>query len=322
MEHSPEWVRPASSVWHCPLCNCAQADRLFGSRGSTGPRHDPLSIVRCRQCGLLSLRPRPPTCELAPLYGPEYEAFWGPVAEEPNRFRRWMRRRHYALRCRAVRRAQPTGGVLLDIGCGTGGFLHELCRDGSWQGLGIDISDNALAIARQQGVDVRRTTLCQASLAAASFHAITMWEVLEHVPDPRETLEEAHRLLVPGGSLLLTTPNGDSWQARLWNTHWAGWDVPRHLQVFSWATLRRLLERTGFEIVRKLALPMERFFGVESARRWLSARIRGPAQTFGRRAAELAGILAWPALRAMDHLPFASSIALEARARPNTSLSV
>ena len=127
-------------------------------------------------------------------------------------------------------------------------------------GSGVDINDHALAIAFRQGLRVLRGDAGHLGLSSSTFDSVTLWDVIEHVPDMRAMLAEIYRLLKPGATLLISTPNGGSWQARLWGRYWAGWDEPRHLQIFTPQTLRRLLEDKGFKVVRRLSFPMERFY--------------------------------------------------------------
>jgi 2-polyprenyl-3-methyl-5-hydroxy-6-metoxy-1,4-benzoquinol methylase len=201
---------------------------------------------------------------------------------------------------------------VLDLGCATGLFLHELCQGGQWQGIGLDINEGALAAARRQAVDVLCGEASDLGLRSGFFDMVTMWDVIEHVPDPIGALAEVYRILRPGGVLLLSTVNGESWQARLWGRHWVGWDVPRHLQVFSSQTLCRLLENTGFEVVRRFSFPMERFYAVESARRYLQVYAGGSFRGILQRLMPLIGMAAWPLFRLVDQVPSASSIVLEA----------
>jgi 2-polyprenyl-3-methyl-5-hydroxy-6-metoxy-1,4-benzoquinol methylase len=233
--------------------------------------------------------------------------------EEKKPLLRWARRRHFGYRCQSVRRARLGGGRALDVGCGTGLFLSEMVRRGNWYGVGMDINQRALAVARRQGVPGWCGEAGDLCLSTASIDIVTMWDVLEHVLDPRKTLSEIHRILKPDGVLLLSTPNGRSWQARLWGKSWCGWDVPRHLQVFAPQVLHRFLKEMGFEVVRHLSFPMERFYLVESGRRWLRTYHSAWTEPIARWLMPLLGWTIWPVLRLIDRTPSASSIVLEAR---------
>jgi SAM-dependent methyltransferase len=297
--------------WRCPLCIDPAVEQSFDSVEAPECAPGRFSVVRCRRCGLISLQPRPQPHELVSFYPQDYEPFWRPLDEEPHLLRRWSRRRSYALRCRMVRRAQREGGRLLDVGCGTGGFLRELCRDGQWQGLGVDIHQGPLSVARRQGVNVYCGELCALRTPAPVFDVVTLWEVIEHVPDPRRMLSDIRRLLRPGGTLLLSTPNVESWQARVWRRCWAGWELPRHVQVFSLRTLRQILETTGFRVVRRIVFPTERFYAMESARRCVPTTAGPVVRALAWLARQSVGLGAWPLLRLVDRMPWATSLALE-----------
>lgn len=297
--------------YKCPLCQSEDNELIFSTTPKGETVHRVYSILRCRRDLLFFIHPRLQRQELYRFYPDDYEPYWKPLNEEPKWLLRMKRRRHFAFRCRAVNSANPEGGRLLDVGCATGGLLRQLCSDGRWQGVGVDINDYALAIAFRQGLRVLRGDAGHLGLSSSTFDSVTLWDVIEHVPDMPAMLAEIYRLLKPGATLLISTPNGGSWQARLWGRYWAGWDEPRHLQIFTPQTLRRLLEDKGFKVVRRLSFPMERFYFHASFGRWLQAhghqRVRHPAQ-------KLAGLIAlglWPLFRRMDYSGFASTIVLQ-----------
>lgn len=271
------------------------------------------TVVQCLNCNSFSLYPRLPKEEILSLYSPNYEPYWKPIATERNLLLRWSRRRHYAYRCRAVYTSCPEGGQVLDVGCGTGGFLYELQRTGKYQVIGIDINEYALSLAQQQGIRVQYGELVDLCFPAASFDVVTAWEVIEHVRDPEATLGEIHRVLKPTGTLLLSTPNGASWQARFWRNYWCGWDLPRHLQIFSRESLYELLRNSGFRIIRNIHFPTERYYFVESARLWLKAHVGPPACDIMEKSIALAGLALWPIFRMVDRSSSSSTIVVEAR---------
>ncbi|MEZ4866403.1 MAG: class I SAM-dependent methyltransferase [Caldilineaceae bacterium] len=302
-----------SFPWRCSLCDHDQAELLFAKQENVGQAGPTFTLWRCQQCGLVTLRPQPP--DLVALYPANYEPYWLPNAEVNQCWQRWQQRRHFATRANLVAQACSQGGYVLDIGCGTGGFLHALCESSCFQGIGVDISHYALQVAQRQQIQGVCANARDCCLAPASFDIVTLWEVIEHIPEPLAALADIRRLLRPGGIMLLSTPNSQSWQAHLWRQYWQGWESPRHLQIFSWATVERLLDATGFQLTRRLTLPVERYYAVESVATWLRAQL-GTLDAGLTTLLAGAGLAAWPLLRVIDHTPMASTIVLEARVRP------
>jgi len=138
------------------------------------------------------------------------------------------------------------GGRVLDVGCGNGNHLYSL-RELGWQVVGVEPDAEAARYARMElGLDVRPTTLEEAGLATESVDVALMLHVLEHVPDPLRTLHEVHRILKPGGYLMVETPDVAGWPARLFRSWWFHLDAPRHLYLFTSHTLSALLHAAGF----------------------------------------------------------------------------
>jgi 2-polyprenyl-3-methyl-5-hydroxy-6-metoxy-1,4-benzoquinol methylase len=142
--------------------------------------------------------------------------------------------------------AQP-GGKLLDVGCGSGERLEKM-RHLGWTVSGIDFDAEAVRIARGRGLDVSCGTIPGTWFPTETFDAVTMNHVIEHVPDPIELLKECHRILKPGGKVVLTTPNSAGWGHRLFRKYWRGLEPPRHLHLFSPASIEQILRRAGFEL--------------------------------------------------------------------------
>ena len=137
------------------------------------------------------------------------------------------------------------GGRLLEVGCGSGRTLARLAELG-WQVQGIDNDPGAVTAARRHGLSVLQGDLQHAELAAASFDAVVFAHVIEHLRNPTAALQQAHRLLRPGGRLVVLTPNFASRGRRYWKRHWRGLEAPRHLHLFTPAALRRCAVSSGF----------------------------------------------------------------------------
>ncbi|HET9219129.1 MAG TPA: class I SAM-dependent methyltransferase [Terriglobia bacterium] len=166
-------------------------------------------------------------------------------------YRRIALRDHVAFVSRTSRKVRDSHAVrLLDVGCGSATLLR-LLREKGFDVLGFDQSLRAAAIGKVGGVEVKTGVRLQdGNFTDASFHVVSLFHVLEHVPDPRDLLGEVRRILCKGGRLVLQVPNIDSWQFRLCGVRWRGLDVPRHVINYSTKTVLRLLLDSGFRIRR------------------------------------------------------------------------
>lgn len=156
---------------------------------------------------------------------------------------------------RSLPRAAP-GARLLDVGCGNGAFL-ELARAAGWSVQGMDFDGEAVAAARSVGLDVRQggLELLEAE-QPGSFARVTLSHVLEHVHDPVHWLRALHRVIQPGGTLWLQTPNIASLGHARYGADWRGLEPPRHLTLWTLDTLRQVLRQVGFRSVEALKTPV------------------------------------------------------------------
>lgn len=231
----------------CDLCGSPQceeyaqpADYLLG-RLEVRAR-----LVRCRQCGLVYQSPRPTLDEIGEHYPASYVSYGDYRATTPSGLLRMAYDYGMRKRTRYVTR-RVAGGRLLDVGCAAGLFLVAMRELGGWQVEGVELDAATAAYARESyALPIHTGTLEQAALPAACFDVVTLWDVLEHLHQPTQSLLEVRRILRPGGWLVLRVPNLASWDARLFGESWSGLDAPRHLSVYSPATLRATLEKAGF----------------------------------------------------------------------------
>lgn len=151
---------------------------------------------------------------------------------------------------------QSQKGELLDIGTGTGDFLMTAKNDG-WKTTGIEPSRKAKEIASNKGVNFADSTN---QLQDHSFDVITMWHVLEHVPNLEEQISELKRLLKPNGNIIIAVPNFNSYDAKHYGEFWAAYDVPRHLWHFSKTAIKLLFEKKQLQLVKVLPMKFDAFY--------------------------------------------------------------
>jgi SAM-dependent methyltransferase len=225
-------------------------DRLFGVAPGT------FMLFCCKSCGVIFQHPLPTYDAVAGFYPREY--WWSENAAQSGGCARLFRKLEKAYREFVVSdhvrflahcaQGNPGGDrLLLDIGCGNGTFLHAAQSRG-FRPHGMDASARAVEIAKAQyGIPVRQGEIGSSAWEGSRFDFVTMFHVLEHLPDPRLALRHARELLQPGGTLIIQVPNIASPQARLFGRYWYGLDVPRHVINFTPKALSLLLEEMGFE---------------------------------------------------------------------------
>ena len=234
----------------CCICGTTDAE----PRGS-GPDYeyrtspDVFNAVTCRRDGLVYLSPRPALSELPRIYPHDYHAF----DFSSSRFSIIYRVRSRLEGYRALRWARhvPPEGRILDVGCGDG-FHLDLLRtygDRSWKLEGVDPDPRAVGAARAKGLEVHEGFV-QDIDATSSFDLAILNHTIEHVDDPAAVLSRVRELLRPGGRVVITTDNTDSFDARLFRrSYWGGYHFPRHWSLFNARSMLALSEKVGLEVV-------------------------------------------------------------------------
>lgn len=140
------------------------------------------------------------------------------------------------------------GGQVLDIGCGNGEMLDQYRMLG-WNTSGVEPGSESAEIARKKGHSVITGLVEQVGLPSESFDAVTMWDALEHIPNPTEVLREVFRILRPNGTVYIHVPNYGSCYGRHWKDRWFMFTAPLHYYHYSSTTIQELLQRNGFEAI-------------------------------------------------------------------------
>ncbi|HEV2471093.1 MAG TPA: class I SAM-dependent methyltransferase, partial [Chthonomonadales bacterium] len=264
------------AVENCPACGAASAKPLHCALTDRSFRvvDGQWDLLGCAQCGAAYLNPRLNEATISNAYARYYThekrqeklTLRRPQAMLRNdylnsefgyRISPWLPLGRFLLSgdrkagaARSIRHLSfastaPRRPRVLDVGCGAGAFLR-LIETAGWQAFGIDPDSGALNLARAIGATVSEGTLSSYSHNEERFDAITLNHVIEHLHQPLEALRIARRLLKPGGTIWLATPNLESLGHKRFGSDWVGLDPPRHLILFSPSSLTGLLERAGF----------------------------------------------------------------------------
>src|SRR4051812_47640224 len=269
----------------CDLCQSDQSDVIARQRDLLlEVTNDEFTIVRCRQCGLIYLNPRPskellgsyyPTVYYPPVQVKTRPQFQQQAKQLSARIKRWVLEDYYGYPSdelpgwwRHVRRVllwpdktlrelkgrHPLPwrgeGKVLDVGCGAGGNLKTL-RDQGWDPYGIEISEVAAAHARELVTgNIHTGTLESAPFPPQSFDLVFMSHSLEHLPSPVDALRRVHRLLKDDGLLAISVPNVNSLEFKLFGRWWFPLDPPRHFYHFDRCSLSGLIAQAGFRLYR------------------------------------------------------------------------
>jgi SAM-dependent methyltransferase len=240
-------MRPPSQ--ECLRCTAGDFAVLFdGSDRLYRTTRRRFEVVECAHCGLLQLHPQPTPEELKSFYPERY--WWAPdettVGRLEGLYRELVLSDHLRFVWSGVEERQP----VLDIGCGGGSFLGALRRRGA-RVVGLDFSPQAARVAwRQNRVPALAGLATQPPFVPASFGAVTLFHVLEHLSEPHVLLQAVHPLLRNDGRLYVQVPNAACWQFLLLGELWSGIDIPRHLVHFRTEDLVGLVQECGYQVLR------------------------------------------------------------------------
>jgi 2-polyprenyl-3-methyl-5-hydroxy-6-metoxy-1,4-benzoquinol methylase len=256
-------VRSPVAKVDVPCLHCASSD---GEVLWSGREHEydnttdeEFRFVRCSNCGLVRLNPRPDVSELGRIYPPNYYAY-ELVSESSSDggagLLERIKMRYYDRRIRRLVDAVDRAGTIrvLDVGCADGRLLDWYRASSVGERIethGIEMSEKAAAVARSRGHRVVTDRFeIDRELEPGTFDLIFASHVIEHVDDPKAFAQRAADLLAPGGLFIAATPNCDSFDARHFKGHWGGNHFPRHWTLYEPRTIRALAESVGLEVER------------------------------------------------------------------------
>jgi 2-polyprenyl-3-methyl-5-hydroxy-6-metoxy-1,4-benzoquinol methylase len=234
---------------HCPVCESADIKDVMRVKDYT-VSGELFLIAECNSCSLRFTQDVPDASSIGPYYRSEsYISHTDTAKGFINRLYHLVRKTTLTRKRKLV--GQATGratGVLLDIGSGTGSFLHEMKSHG-WDTTGLEPDAGARARAKElYGIELDETGLLY-QLPAGSFDAVTLWHVLEHVHDLCAYILQLKAILKDNGKLIIAVPNYTAADERFYREYWAAYDVPRHLYHFSPRSMQALMQKHGLTIL-------------------------------------------------------------------------
>jgi SAM-dependent methyltransferase len=246
---------PALEHVACNLCGADDPETIYEARYEPGSGRDLVQtfrasgdellidrLVRCRRCGLEYVSPRPRGGDIVAAYSEGDDPAYVSQVE--------ARERTFASALARIESLLPNKGRLLDIGTAAGAFLAAAKARG-WQAEGCEPNRWMAAWgASHYGVTIRPGELFDQQYPPQSFDVVTLWDVVEHTPDPARVVRRISELLKPGGLLIVNYPDRGSWIARVLGRRWPFLSSV-HLYYFTRATLARMLERHGFEVAQQ-----------------------------------------------------------------------
>jgi len=208
-------------------------------------------LVQCQNCELVFVEQQPKAEELYALYGETYfhndesgEVGYSNYIKDEANIRKTVNKRFDHIEQFVDK------GRMLDVGCAMGFFINEASQRG-WQVEGLDVSHYAVEYVKQHfGHPAYNGSLIDLDLPQGVYDLVTMYDVIEHVPDPKANIQAVSHLLRPGGIYELATPDIGSLPARLSGKRWIGYKLSEeHVYYFSIKTLRQMLDEAGFDVV-------------------------------------------------------------------------
>ena len=253
---------PTESVSNCPVCRGDEFKDVISCKDYSYSQQY-FFIQKCANCNLHLTNPRPDAESIQEYYqSPDYISHTGNPNSILNSIYLGVRR--FTLRWKhGIISSRKEEGSLLDYGCGSGEFLDYMARNG-WRVFGVEPSkaarERAARLAGMKNSVVLERMEDLQGPGFPKFDFITLWHVLEHVPDLNNLLSQLKLCLSDNGLILIAVPNYQSFDSRYYKEYWAGYDLPRHFWHFSHAALERLLFNHGLLIQDKIPMKLDSFY--------------------------------------------------------------
>jgi 2-polyprenyl-3-methyl-5-hydroxy-6-metoxy-1,4-benzoquinol methylase len=243
---------------NCPVCGSPDINPLLTVEDHSVSR-EKFTIWQCSNCTLRFTQDVPDESSIGPYYqSPDYISHSDTSKGVVNQLYQKVRRFTMNQKASMVIHQTVKKGKVLDLGAGTGAFLHSM-KNRSWHVEGIEPDAGARERARQLGLELSDTDKLEV-LEPRSFDAITLWHVLEHVHSLHAYMERIKLLLRDEGSIFIAVPNYESLDSSVYKLYWAAYDAPRHLYHFTPRSMELLAKQHALKIVAKKPMWFDSFY--------------------------------------------------------------
>lgn len=243
----------------CPNCGSANVKKHL-SLNDYFITKDAFTIYECLNCVVLFTEPFPEPGVLYSKYykSDNYLSHNKKASDLFSRLYRIVQKVNIGKKLKLLENVnQSREKKILEIGAGVGDFLAA-CRDRGWKCFGVEPSEQARTIAKQfNKLDLYSSVT---EIGEKDFSIITLWHVLEHIPDLNETILKLKSMLAHEGRLIIAVPNHNSFDAKHYKQFWAGYDVPRHLYHFNKKALTTIMQSKGFRLIRTRPMVFDSFY--------------------------------------------------------------
>lgn len=267
-------------VESCPICGGEHFTNRIICKDHT-VSGESFAIVECDQCKLWITSPRPSQSEIGKYYESDAYISHSNKGNSPINIIYKLVRNYTMKKKTQLIQSYSSKGKLLDYGCGTGDFLSA-CKSKGFEVVGIEPNEHA----RNQAANQTAATIFEDidSLEKKDkVDVITLWHVLEHVPDPKAILKRLKKQLNKGGHLIIAVPNRESYDASYYKEYWAAYDVPRHLFHFNQLNIKDLSKDLKLKQVNTLPQYFDSYYVSMLSEKYLGhsmAFVRGMIRGF------------------------------------------
>jgi SAM-dependent methyltransferase len=242
----------------CPVCGEKEFSPYLVCTDFT-VSHETFNIVKCERCQFAFTNPYPDITELGNYYkSTAYVSHASRPTTLIDHVYVLARTQTLKWKTRLIKKnSNPQSLTLLDYGCGTGDFLLH-CKNLGWQVSGVEPSTTAREIAATKSAQVIYPAIEQ--MPNTTFDVITLWHVLEHVPNLHELIKVLTQHLKQTGTIFIAVPNRNSWDAKHYKNTWAAYDVPRHLWHFRQQDMQKIMQAHSLNVVKTIPMKLDAYY--------------------------------------------------------------